>query len=188
MPCTPLRRTSSESVHQADVGVAELQESLIGDDDQRVAGLAQLTDAGFGLAAAPLALEVERAGDDADGQRAELLGDRRHDGCPAGARAATLAGGDEDHVGALEELLDVVTVVFGGASPDLRVGTGAETARRIAPDVELHVGIAHEQCLRIGVDRDELDALEALFDHPVDGIDATTANADDFDHGQVVVR
>ena len=57
MPCTPLRRTSSalrKASIEADVGVAELQESLIGDDDQRVAGLAQLVDAGLGLAAARL--------------------------------------------------------------------------------------------------------------------------------------
>ena len=69
-----------------------------------------------------------------------------------------------------------------------RVGTGARPRVESRADVELHVGVAHEQRLCIGVDRDELDALEALFDHPVDGIDATTANADDFDHGQVVVR
>jgi hypothetical protein len=37
--------------------------------------------------------------------------------------------------------------------------------------------------LRVGVDGDELDALKALFDHPVDGIDAAAADADHLDHG-----
>src|SRR5699024_1315626 len=58
----------------------------------------------------------------------------------------------------------------------------------LATDVELDVGIAHQQCLGVGVDRDELDALEALLDHPVDGVDAATTDTHDFDDGQIVVR
>ena len=55
------------------------------------------------------ALELERARDDADGQRADLLlGDLGDDRRGAGAGAAALAGGDEDHVRALERLLDLV--------------------------------------------------------------------------------
>ena len=38
---------------------------------------------------------------------------------------------------------------------------GAEPAGELAADVELHVGVAHEQRLRVGVHRDELAALEA---------------------------
>ena len=49
-------------------------------------------------------------------------------------------------------------------------------------DVELQVGVAHEQRLRIGVDRDELDALEPSVDHAVDRVRSAAADADDFDH------
>jgi hypothetical protein len=66
---------------------------------------------------AAAALEGERARDDADGQRAELAGDLGDDRRAAGAGAAALAGGDEDHVGALEDLLDLVAVVLGGRRP-----------------------------------------------------------------------
>ena len=142
----------------------------------------------LGLAAAALALEGERPGDHADGQRAELAGDARHDGRATGAGAAALARGDEDHVGALEDLLDLVAVVLGGLAADLGVGAGAETAGQLAADVELDVGVGHQQRLRVGVDRDELDALEADLDHAVDGVDAAAADADDLDHGEVVVR
>ena len=58
----------------------------------------------------------------------------------------------------------------------------------LAADVELDVGVAHQQRLRVGVDGDELDALEALLDHPVDGVDAATADTHDLDDGQIVVR
>ena len=79
-------------------------------------------------------------------------------------------------------------MVLGGLPADLGVGAGAEAAGELAADVELDVGVAHQQRLGVGVDRDELDALEADLDHPVDGVDAASADADDLDDGQVVLR
>ena len=43
------------------------------------------------------------------------------DGRAAGAGAAALAGRHEDHVGPLEDLLDLLGVVLGGAAADLGV-------------------------------------------------------------------
>ena len=48
-------------------------------------------------------------------------------GPAAGAGAATLAEGDEHHVGALEHLFDLVAVVLGGLAADLGIGPGAQT-------------------------------------------------------------
>ena len=72
--------------------------------------------------------------------------------------------------------------------PDLGVRAGTQAAGQLAADVELDVGVGHQQGLGVGVHRDELDALEADLDHPVDGVDAAATDADDLDHGQVVVR
>ena len=71
---------------------------------------------------------------------------------------------------------------------DVGLRAGAEPAGQLAADVELHVGVGHQQGLRVGVHRDELDALEADLDHPVHGVDAAAADADDLDDRQVVVR
>ena len=65
------------------------------------------------------------------------------DGRGAGAGAAALAGGDEDHVRALERFLDLVARLGGGAVADVRVGAGAEALRELVADVELDVGVAH---------------------------------------------
>ena len=138
--------------------------------------------------AAALALEAERAGHHADGERAERAGHVGHHGRAAGAGAAALARGDEDHVGALEHLLDLLAVVFGGLAADVGVGARAQTAGELAPDVELDVGVAHQQRLGVGIDRDELDALESLFDHPVHGVDAAPADTDDLDDRQIILR
>src|SRR3712207_7086864 len=42
---------------------------------------------------------------------------------------------------------------------------GAEPACELATDVELDVGVAHQEGLCIGVDRDELDPLERSEEH-----------------------
>ena len=47
----------------------------------------------------------------------------------AGAGAAALAGGDEHHVGALDDLFDLVAVRLGGLPADLGIAAGAEPAR-----------------------------------------------------------
>jgi hypothetical protein len=92
-----------------------------------------------------------------DGERADLvLGDLGDDGRGARAGAAALAGGDEHHVRALERLLDVVARLGRGAEADLGVGARAEALRHHVADVQLDVGVAHLQRLRIGVRGDEL--------------------------------
>ena len=178
---------AAERVEHRDAAVADRQQPVVGDDDEGVDLLAQLRDAGLGLVGAAATLEGERTGHDTDGERAQALGDPRDDGGTTGAGATTLAGGDEDHVGPLEDLLDLLGVVLGGALADLGVGAGAEPAGELTADVELDVGVAHQQRLRVGVDRDELDALEADLDHPVDGVDTAAADADDLDDGEVVL-
>ena len=115
------------------------------------------------------------------------LGDLGDDRRAAGAGAAALAGGDEHHVGALEHLFDLVAVRLGGLPADLGIAAGAEAAGELATDVELHVGVAHQQRLGVGVDGDELDALQAGVDHAVDGVDAAAADADDLDDGEIVL-
>ena len=93
--------------------------------------------------AAPLRpLELERRRDDADRERAELARDPRDDGRGAGAGAAALAGGDEDHVGAAQLLLQLVVGLLGRAAPDVGIGAGAEALRQLAADVDLDRRIA----------------------------------------------
>ena len=191
MPCTPDSSTWSA---ERNASIIETLRSLI--ESSRSLGMTMRVstssrrdaDARLGLVGTTAALERERAGDDAYRQGTEAAGDTGHDRRAARASAATLTRGHEDHVGALEDLLDLLGVVLRSLLADLGIRTCAQTARQLAPDVELDVGITHQQRLRVRVDRDELDALEADLDHAVDGVDATAADADDLDDGQVVLR
>jgi hypothetical protein len=47
------------------------------------------------------------------------------------------------------------------------------------------VGVRHKERLSVGVDRYELDTLDACLDHTVDGIGAAATDANDLDDGQV---
>jgi hypothetical protein len=163
-----------EGVEHADLPVADRQQAVVRDDDEGVALVAQRLDALLGLLGATAALEGERPGDHADGQGAERLGDAGHHGGAAGAGATALPGGHEDHVGPLEDLLDLLAVVLGRLRAHAGLGAGPEAPGELATDVELDVGVAHEQGLGVGVDGDELDALEAHLDHAVDGVDAAS--------------
>src|SRR5579872_1900378 len=163
--------------------VGDGEQPLVRDDDEGVDLLLQTLNALLGLVGTAPALEGERPGDDADGEGAEALCHLGDDGRPAGARAAALAGGDEHHVGALQHLLDLLEVLLCGLAPDLRVASGPKSAGELPPDVELDVCLAHEQRLRVGVDGDELDALQTGVDHPVDGVDASATDADHLDDG-----
>ena len=97
-----------------------------------------------GLVAAKRGLRSENGlGDDAHGEGADLLaGDLGDDGGRAGARAAALASGDEDHVGLGQRLADLRAALLGGLAAHLGVGAGAETARQLFADVDGLVGIA----------------------------------------------
>ena len=136
---------------------------------------------GFGEAHAALALEVERLGDHADGEDAELLGDPRHHRSRAGAGAAAHAGGDEHHVRAGEMVADFVDHLLGGGAPDIGLRAGAEALGHLHAHLDDALGLRHGQRLGIGVGDDEVDPLKPGRDHVVDGVAASPTDAE---HGE----
>ena len=58
--------------------------------------------------------------------------------------------------------------------------------RDLLADVDGLVCIREKQRLAIGVDGDELDALDAGLNHTVDGVGSTAAHSDDFDDRQML--
>ena len=88
-----------------------------------------------------------------DGQRADVAREPRDHRGRAGAGAAAHAGGDEDHVGALQQALDLVLLLEGRPVAELGVRAGAEAARDAAAEVDGDVGGRLLQRLKVGVDR-----------------------------------
>ena len=176
----------AEGVEHRGAPLDHGEQLLVGDHDQRVDDLAQALDALGGLTRALGALEVERARDDADRERADLvLGDLGDHGGGAGAGAAALAGRHEHHVGALQRLLDLVARLRGGGEADVGVRPGAEALGRLVADVQLDVGVAHRERLGVGVGGDELDAAQTGVDHAADRVGAAAAHPHDLDDRQI---
>lgn len=178
----------AEGVQDGYIAVADGQEAVVGDHDQGVDFVAEGVDARLGGTCTTAALEGERARDNTDGEGAERACNTGHHGGAASTGAAALAGRHEDHVCAADDLFDLVSVVLRRLLADLRVCTGPETTRQLAAYVKFDVGVAHEQSLGIGVNCDEFDTAETDFDHAVDCVHATAADADDLDDGQVILR
>ena len=113
-------------VDEREVLVAEEEELLVRDGDERVDLLGELRETGLGAAGALTTLEQERLRDDADREGALFAGELRDDRRRARSGAAAHAGGDEDHVGPGDELLDALNVLERRLATLLRVGAGAE--------------------------------------------------------------
>ena len=171
----------AERLDHRGVALEHGEQTVVGDDDQRVDLVGERGDSGLGLRATPRALELERAGDDPDRQRAELTGDLGDDRSGAGAGPAARARRDEDHVRASQQRLDAVVLLARRLAAEIRVRARAETAGHRVADVQGLMGRGLLQRLQVGVDRDEVDALDLGLDHAVDGVDAGAADAD---HGQ----
>jgi hypothetical protein len=134
-----------------------------------------------GVLHAALALEEERPRHDAHRERAHVTRDLRDDRRRAGARAAAHAGGDEDHVRALERVLDALHLLERALLAHVGVRAGAEATREARPELHLRRREVRLERLRVGVGRDELHALEAALDHRVERVAATTADAHHLD-------
>ena len=189
MPCTPWRKMSSASLNASESGVF-FSTTCRRRSFSITISVSTLSESSLiptsACCGAASSFERERPRHDTDGQRLELARDLGHDRRAARTRAAAFSCGDEDHVGALQRLLQLVARLGRRLAPDVRVGARAETARRLRADVDLHVGVAAEKRLRVGVHGDELDAREPRVDHAVDGVRPAAADADDLDHSQVV--
>ena len=185
MPCTPWRSTSSATWKASTIEVCWSSTS-----SRRSLGTTISVSTSAASSSMPLSAWVPRREPSklnglvtmptvsAPTSRARRAIDRS--GAAAGAAAG--AGGDEDHVGALEQALDLVLLLEGGAVADLGIGAGAEAARLLVADVDGDVGDAELQRLKIGVDGHELDPGHVRVDHPVDRVDPGAANAHDPDH------
>ena len=179
----------AERVERAHVAVADREQPVVRDDDEGVDLGAQLVDAGLGLGL-PRRLPSKANGRvttptvSAPSWRAMRA--------TTGAPPVPVPPPSPAVTKTMSAPLRTSSISSAWSSaacrPTSGSAPGAEPAGELAADVELHVGVAHEQRLRVGVDGDELDALEPDLDHPVDGVDAAAADADDLDDRDVVLR
>lgn len=76
----------------------DVQEAIVGNDDESVDVLAEGVDAIGGLVGTAAAFKGEGVGNDTDGEDSHVLGETSNDRGCASTGSSTHAGGDEDHV------------------------------------------------------------------------------------------
>ena len=141
----------------------------------------QCVDAGERDLLALAAFEREGLGHDRHGQDAHFLRELGDHGRCAGTGAAAHAAGDEDHVGAGQDLAHAFAIFHRGLLADFRIGAGAEALGDIAAELDRGLGRTVAERLRVGVGADELHALDAGIDHVCDRVAAAAAHANDLD-------
>jgi hypothetical protein len=144
-------------------------------------------DSGVRLNSATSAFEQKWSSDDTYGQRSAFFSNVRDDWSGAGPCTSTFTSSNKNHVGAFKGLGNFFRVFYGGLTPDVRVATRAEPLSQFAAYIKLDISITHQECLGICIHRDEFDACQTRFDHSVQCVAATTAYADNFDHGLIVL-
>jgi hypothetical protein len=171
----------------ADAAIADLKEAIIWHDNEGVYFGAQGSNAEFGLSGTSSTFECEGLRHDTDGQCPDGLSNLGDYGSTAGSRSAALASGHKDHVCPGQSLFNLVGVVLGRLSANLRISSGTQATREFTTHVEFHIGITQQEVLGIRIDGDVLNALEAEVDHSVDSVRSPTTDADDLDYGEVVI-
>src|SRR5690606_36524353 len=99
----------------------------------------------------------------------------------AGAGAAAHAGGDEHHVRTLQRVDDDLTILERGLAADFWIGARAQALGDVGTQLQLQLGAAVLDRLRVGVGGDELDAIHAAANHVRDRVSAAAAHADYLD-------
>src|SRR6202158_1457966 len=174
----------TERVDHARALLDDLEQTVVRDRDERVDLVDEIGDPLLREQTPLRAFEGEWLRDPRDRQRADILGDLGDDRGAAGPRSATHAGGDEDHVGFLEGLVQLFAVVLGGFATNTGIGAGAKALCDLVPDADLVRCVREEQRLSVGVHRDELDTHQLGSDHAVYGVRAHAAHTDALYHGE----
>ena len=172
-----------EGVGEGRALVGDPEQVLVRDADQRVDGLLQFVDAGFGHTGTAGPFELERLRDDADRQDAHVPRRSGDDRRGTGPGAATHPGRDEAHVGAGQMVADFLDGFLGGRTADLGLRSGPEPFGHLQAHLDDAFGLGARQRLGIGIGHDEIDPDEARDDHVVDRIPAGAADSADHDAG-----
>ena len=180
--------SSAESFKNRNIRVRNLQEAIVGDHNEGVDFFAQLFHTCIRLRSTAISFEGEGTSDDTDGQCTRGARNLCNDGGSARTGTAAFTRGHEDHVCPLEGFGDFLNVVFGRLATDRGICTGAEAVREIATDIKLGFCIGHEQSLRVRVHGDKFNALQAHFNHSIDGVHTATTDSDDLNNRQMILR
>ena len=175
----------SESIKKSVFFSDDVENSLIGDNNEGIDLFFQFLNPLFGLDHPAGAFKKKGFGDDGDSQGTDFFGNGGNDGGGTSAGTAAFTGGNKNHVGAGEQIADFIAAFFGGSGPDFRICSRPQTLGHSLTDLEFDISIIGEKRLEVGVDGDKLNALDlAIGNHGIKSIVSPTADPENFDFGK----
>ena len=167
-----------KSLVLGDIVAQHIEQLFVEHNDQRVHIRLQLGQAGVSVLHAATAFPLERLGHHTHRQNAHFLGHScDHRRC-TGTRTTTHACRNEEHVRAFDGSANIFHSSFRSVAALVGLAAGTQAA---ATQMDGAVSAAAQQSLSIGIGRNEFDALNAAFNHVVDGVAAAAADADHLD-------
>ena len=165
-----------KGIGQRNLLVGGIFQTIIRDNQKGINLSEEFPDARIGLNHPAVTFKLEGLGHNTDSQDPGFLGNIRHGRRSARTGAAAHSGGNKDHIRVFQHSGDGIAALFGSSPADLRIRTRALAFRNLFTDLDLLIRIRNRQSLLIGVDRNELDTLGAVFYHAVDNIIAGSAD------------
>src|SRR6185295_12759613 len=89
-------------------------------------------------------------------------------------------GSYKNHVRAFEHFNDLVSVFECGFATDVGIGASAESFSQTTAELDLDRRARTLQRLQISIRNEKFNAFDAGFDHAIDSVAATAADADHF--------
>ncbi|CAB4595447.1 unannotated protein [freshwater metagenome] len=176
-----------EGFGRGDSPVGDVQQTVIGDNDERIDFAPQTSNSDVGLFATTACFKPERFCHDTNCECANGFCDSSNDRRTACSRSSTFTSCDKHEVSAGEALFDFLGVILRCVATDFGVSPSTKATGELSADVELDVSIAHEQRLSVGVDCDELNSANTCVNHSIHGVDSAAADTDYLDDGKVIV-
>ena len=154
---------------------------LVGNNDESIYTLTQFLDSLLGKAKLLFAFESEWCGNYCNRQGIAALGDFGNYCSGTCSCSASHTCRNEDHISVLKLFLDFLFAFLGSLLTYFRLTTGTKTACKLLTYGDSGLGIGALQCLDISIQSNKGYFLQAIGDHSVNSISATTTDAYDFD-------
>ena len=166
-----------------DIVPQDFQQFFVEHDDQGIDVGLQFRQALVGVFHAAVALPLEGLGHHTNSQNPHFLGHAGNDGGGPRARATAHTGGNKKHVRAINSGTNIFHRSLGRFAAFVGFAARAQAAQ---PQLDGAVGVAANQGLRIGVSTHELHTLDAVGDHVLNRVAATTTDPDHFNLSTLV--
>ena len=169
-----------ECIIDGCVFISNVEELIIGNYDQGVNILLDLTDTTLSVHRTARTFETERTGNNCDCQDTEFTGDLSNYRSSTCTGTTTHTSGDEQHIGSADRLSDLIFTFFSSLLANRRISAASKTSGDLLTDLDRDLRLRTCECLMVCINGNKIDALNRALDHTVNSVTSAAADTDYF--------